>query len=370
MIVGALLLWLAAAAFAAIPPELQSVHLYGDAKTQVDSLQVQADYVQADIDKLDANLESYAESFNQMQLRLTDVNNQMSDLRRQLKVAQDDHDYRVSKFEDRICALYESGGNDQLLSLLLGAKGLDDFINRVRLISMLADQDKQLVVNLDDSTKNLDDLLGRVDQSKRDELSLRTQIEDQQKQIETTMAERQSTLDGLDSKITTVITQEQQRQQEEQVRLRQALNALLNGGQVYSGPLPQTNSEILNQFLETAAYYIGIPYVWAGDRPSTGFDCSGYVAYVFKQHGVDLPHYSGFQAQMGYPVMPEDIQPGDLLAFGNPVHHVGIYIGDGLFIHAPRTGDVVKISVLNDRHDLAAIRRFDIQPRSGPPAVW
>ena len=370
LVVGAVLLWLAAAAFAGIPPELQSVHLYGDVKTQVDSLDVQAGYVQAEIDKLDSQLESYTESFNQMQLRLTDVNNQMSAYRRDLKTAQDDHAYRVSRFEDRICALYKSGGSDQLLSFLLGSTGIDDLISRVRVVATLADRDKDLVSNLDQSTKNLNGLLAQIDQSKQEALGLRKQIEDQQKQIQATLDTRQSTLAGIDSQITDIIAKEKARQQEEQARLRAALTALLNGGQIYSGPLPQTNSEILNQFLETAAYYIGIPYVWAGDRPSTGFDCSGYVAFVYMQHGVDLPHYSGYQAEMGYPVSIDEIQPGDLVAFGNPVHHVGIYVGDDLFIHAPRTNDVVKISHLSERTDLAAIRRFDLQPRSGPPAVW
>jgi cell wall-associated NlpC family hydrolase len=96
-------------------------------------------------------------------------------------------------------------------------------------------------------------------------------------------------------------------------------------------------------------------------------DCSGFVRWVLRQHGVNLPHYSGYQARMGLPVELADIQPGDVVAFGSPVHHVGIYIGDGLFIHAPRTGDVIKISKLASRRDLAAIRRFPLQPRSGPP---
>ena len=68
---------------------------------------------------------------------------------------------------------------------------------------------------------------------------------------------------------------------------------------------------------------------------------------------------------MGIPVAPGDIQPGDLVAFGFPVHHVGIYIGDGLFIHTP--GDYVKISKLSSRTNLAAIRRFPLQMRTGPP---
>ena len=101
--------------------------------------------------------------------------------------------------------------------------------------------------------------------------------------------------------------------------------------------------------VETAAAYMGIPYVWGGSKPSTGMDCSGFVRYVFKQHGVILPHYSGYQAQMGVPVDLADIQPGDLLAFGFPVHHVGIYIGDGLFIHTP--GDYVKISEAEHPHE-------------------
>jgi cell wall-associated NlpC family hydrolase len=72
---------------------------------------------------------------------------------------------------------------------------------------------------------------------------------------------------------------------------------------------------------------------------------------------------------MGSPVELKDIQPGDLVAFGNPVYHVGLYIGDGEFIQAPHTGDVVKISMLSERSDLSAIRRFPLKARVGPPAV-
>jgi cell wall-associated NlpC family hydrolase len=143
---------------------------------------------------------------------------------------------------------------------------------------------------------------------------------------------------------------------------------MLNGGQVYNGPLPQADDAILNQFLQTAATYIGLPYVWAGAKPSTGMDCSGYTQYVYAQHGVRLPHYSGYQAAMGIPVSYEEMRAGDLLAFGFPVHHVGIYIGDDLYIHAAGTGDTIRISRLSDRNDIAAIRRFDLQPRTGPPA--
>lgn len=366
----ALLVCLSPTTAQAVPTDLQSIPLTGDAQNHVDALTQQAAAVQAEIDALDDQLEGYTESFNQLQLQLTEVNQQMTTLRRQLKAAQNDHAYRVRKYEDRICTLYKSGRDDEFLSLLLASEGLGDLIQRVRLIATLADHDKRVVENLEESTSELSALLAKIDEKKAEELVIRDQIEGQKEQIQTALAQRETALTDIDGEITAILKAEQDRQRNQVDHLRNAVASILSGTQVYSGPLPQTESEILNQFLDTAAYYIGIPYVWAGDRPSTGFDCSGYVAYVYAQHGVSLPHYSGFQAQMGQLVMPEDIQPGDLLAFGLPVHHVGIYIGDGLFIHAPRTGDVVSVWELNWKTNLSAIRRFELQPRVGEPAVW
>ena len=88
--------------------------------------------------------------------------------------------------------------------------------------------------------------------------------------------------------------------------------------------------------------YLGTPYVWGGASPS-GFDCSGFTMYVYAQVGVSLPHSSYAQYGMGVPVAQSDLQPGDLVFFYG-LGHVGIYIGGGQYIHAPHTGDVVKIS--------------------------
>ena len=92
--------------------------------------------------------------------------------------------------------------------------------------------------------------------------------------------------------------------------------------------------------------YLGTPYRYGGADPS-GFDCSGFVAYVYGQMGVSLPHYSGAQYSAGVAVSRDDLQPGDLVFF-NGLGHVGIYIGGGNFVHAPHTGDVVKISSIWD----------------------
>jgi cell wall-associated NlpC family hydrolase/N-acetylmuramoyl-L-alanine amidase len=92
-----------------------------------------------------------------------------------------------------------------------------------------------------------------------------------------------------------------------------------------------------------AVKYLGVPYVWAGSSPSTGFDCSGFAMYVYKQLGVSLPHKASLQAGYGTPVSKEQLLPGDLVFFSNPISHVGIYVGEGLMINAPRSGDLVTI---------------------------
>ncbi len=369
ILLGLLLIWFSSSSAQAAGTTTSSIYLYGAAKSQVDALTGQAGAVQADINTLDDELELATESYNQMALKLDQLNVRMADLRRQLRNAQVDHDRRVQMFEERLVGVYKSGGRDQLLQMLLLADGVDDLLNRIRIISTLAGQDTALVDNLQESTDTLDSLLKEIDAHKAEELVIRRQMDAQRGEIEAKLVERQGTLSGLGKQITQVIETERIRQENERAALQASLLGLLNGGQKYTGPLPQNNNAVLDQFVQTAATYMGIPYVWAGDRPSTGFDCSGFTQFVYAQHGINLPHYSGYQAQMGIPIQLKDIQAGDLVAFGFPVHHVGIYIGEGLFINAPRTGDVVKIEPLSGRSNLAAIRRFPLQLRVGAPAV-
>ena len=99
------------------------------------------------------------------------------------------------------------------------------------------------------------------------------------------------------------------------------------------------------QAASIAMQYLGVPYVWGGASPSTGFDCSGLVMYVYAQLGITLPHFAAAQYGMGVAVPRNQLEPGDLVFFDN-LNHVGISLGGNLFIDAPHTGDVVKISTI------------------------
>jgi cell wall-associated NlpC family hydrolase len=89
----------------------------------------------------------------------------------------------------------------------------------------------------------------------------------------------------------------------------------------------------------------GTPYVWGGTT-TRGFDCSGLMLWSFKKAGISLPRTSSAQSTVGQPVSRANLQPGDLVFFYSQVSHVGIYVGNGMVLHSPQSGDVVKISPL------------------------
>ncbi|QSX08588.1 C40 family peptidase [Alkalibacter rhizosphaerae] len=103
------------------------------------------------------------------------------------------------------------------------------------------------------------------------------------------------------------------------------------------------NGSIGSSIVAEAKRYLGVPYVRGGSTPS-GFDCSGFTSYVYRQLGISIPRTSGAQARVGGYVARSDLKPGDLVAFTG---HVGIYVGGGNFIHAPSPGKRVMISSMN-----------------------
>ena len=128
---------------------------------------------------------------------------------------------------------------------------------------------------------------------------------------------------------------------------------------------PQTLLEQASSSIETtldkALDLLGVRYRWGGTRPETGFDCSGFVAHVFREGiGLDLPRSARAMSRSGEPVGKNELQPGDLVFFNTirrrAFSHVGIYLGDNLFVHAPHRGASVRVEDMSARYWL---KRFN-----------
>jgi peptidoglycan DL-endopeptidase CwlO len=111
--------------------------------------------------------------------------------------------------------------------------------------------------------------------------------------------------------------------------------------------------------VDTALAQVGKPYVWGAEGPDS-FDCSGLVLFAYEAAGIRLPHSRAMQATMGESVTRAQLQSGDLVAFHSPVSHIGIYIGNGQMVHAPTSGDVVKVASIDGVGSITAMRRIAV----------
>ena len=102
---------------------------------------------------------------------------------------------------------------------------------------------------------------------------------------------------------------------------------------------------------------LGVRYTWAGEDPATGFDCSGLVLWAWAHGGKSLPHSSRMMYSSSQRIPMDQLQPGDLVFYGSPIHHVALYIGGGQIIHSPRTGSYVQVASVHYWSDIAGAGR-------------
>ena len=318
---------------------------------QVESKQAEAQQVLAQIQALDADLGFVVESYNAAQIELDRIEAEERANKRRLAVARENLGDAQSNLEARLVELYVNGQTD-MVEILLGSSSLDEILDGLETANRVSEQDTQILAEVKR-------FRGEV---KRREAELEAAVAEQERivaeraakrqEIEAALAERESLLSSIREEIEQIRAQEraEQRRLEAQARERLASqpssSSSSSNSDAPTGAPPSTHGGVVG----IAMQYLGIPYQWGGSSPSTGFDCSGFVMFVYSQVGVSLPHNAAAQYGYGSPVSRSELQPGDLVFF-NGLGHNGIYIGGNQFIHSPHTGDVVKISPMTGWYD-------------------
>ena len=243
--------------------------------------------------------------------------------------------------------------------MILGSSSLDDIIARLDAIERVSSQDSRILQTVKQYRKEVETRRENLQEARADQARIVEEQASQKQAIESQISEQNQLLASVKDEIAEMRAEELRRQAAlaEQARARaQAaqLAAQAPSQESYDAAVvvPTYDADApaaqYGHVVGIALQYLGIPYVWGGSSPSTGFDCSGFTSYVYAQIGVYLPHHAASQYNMGTPVAYEQLAPGDLVFFSG-LGHVGLYIGGGQFVHAPHTGDVVRISSLSER---------------------
>ena len=334
----------------------------------ITSKRAQAEAIVAEVESLNGNLEQTVEAYNYANIQLQEIDADLASNAKHLVAARKSLGVAQNRIRERLRDLYVNGEGDSTLEVLLGSSSLDDIIARLDAIERVSSQDAQILRTVKQYRKEVETRRSNLQEAHADQAQIVAEQAAQKQSIESQLAEQSRLLESVKDEIAAMRAEEQRRQAalaaQARARAQAAqLAAEASAQQTYDTAVvvPEYDANVpaprYGNVVVIALQYLGIQYVWGGSSPSTGFDCSGFTSYVFAQIGVYLPHHAASQYSMGTPVPYDQLAPGDLVFFSG-LGHVGIYIGSGQFVHAPHTGDVVKVSSLADHGSYVGARRL------------
>jgi cell wall-associated NlpC family hydrolase len=308
------------------------------------------------LQRLSDSLERARSQYDASTAQLAKIQRDLRENRHELRVAKHNLKAGQRTIAQRLVALYRSD-DASTLEVILGARSLDDMITRMDSAKSVTSQDAHVLAQVKQfriAIKHSGEVLKKA---KADQQRVVAQRAAAKASIESQITQGNNLLASIKGQIAQMVAADRARQVQMAAAARQRIELQHRVQQSdetvvgVSAAAPQAETVVApppthGGVVGVALSQLGTPYVWAGSAPG-GFDCSGLVMWAYAQVGVSLPHSSYAQYSAGVPVSRDQLQPGDLVFFDG-LGHVGIYIGGDQFVHAPHTGDVVKISSLSE----------------------
>ncbi|MHB8642950.1 MAG: C40 family peptidase [Gaiellaceae bacterium] len=312
--------------------------------------QAEAQRIIAQINSINTQLGVAVERWNYANVKLQRIGSDLQRAHHELGIARVNLKRSQIALSRQALNVYTSTDSNSTLEVLLGAASLDDLINRIDNVSRVNDQRTSLVGDVKQFQSSVRGQAARLRSSRAAQAQIVAQRAAQKASIQSQLAQRNRLLSSVRGEIAHLRAVEASRQLALARQARARIGLQPNGftGIGIGATTPDASVVPPSQYsgvVGIAMRYLGTPYVWAGASPA-GFDCSGFVMYVFGQMGVSLPHSTYAMWGMGTPVSQDQLEAGDLVFFDG-LGHMGIYIGGGQFIHSPHSGDVVKISSMS-----------------------
>lgn len=315
--------------------------------TPIGVKRAEARRIQAQIDELATKAEIATEDWNEARIEYNTVRGKVQSLERRLSKIKKRTGTLQTSLNTRADSMYRSGPLG-LLDVLLGAATFDDFASTWDFLNEQNKKEAAAVAELKAARIELKATEAELKVEHAKAKKVYDLMSDRRADILRDEAKARSLLRGVKRDIAALLAPTKARRSAD---AKKAGGSGRGTGWHWGDPARAPRSGVVRIALK----YLGRPYRWAAAGPNA-FDCSGYTMFVYAQVGVSLPHSSRAQINSGPRVSRANLRPGDLVFFGSPIHHVGIYIGNGKMVHSPHSGDVVSIDPVFRRDYAGACR--------------
>jgi cell wall-associated NlpC family hydrolase len=356
---------------------------------KITRLKDQAAEVQASIDRMNDRVETIVEQYNGNHVALQATLDRQRDTTRRLDQARKRLATATEVMGDRVRAMYMNGPVTGL-EQMLGVSSVTDAVTVGQYQQSASESDAETIAEVGQLRRQLESVSAQLSEQRREQEQLQAKLDSQRRDIQHQLADQEAFMSRLSADVKRAVAEEQQRQEElrrqelarklaaeraaaaEAARVaaaRQRASAAASSGGSFPGdsgsassggdssPGPSGGSSSAGgQAVAYARAQLGKPYIWGAEGPG-GYDCSGLTMMAWRSAGVSIPRVSGAQYGIGRHINSMSaLEPGDLVFFGSPIHHVGMYVGNGTMIEAPYTGASVRYHSINRRDYAGATR--------------